>query len=368
MKSLNIMIKPASSLCNLRCKYCFYADVSQKRELSCTGLMKKELADKLIENTFCCLSDGDAVSFVFQGGEPLLAGLDFFRRFTDEVRQTKKRIRVTYAIHTNGTLLDDCWCEFFKKNNYLVGISWDILNNCHNDARVDADQKGTAARVYEGIRQLKAHKVEFNVLCTLTSAVARHPAKVWDIIKKEDIEYVQFTPCMGELDCEVSPYSLDPKRFASFYIQLFELWFADYSIGKYRSIKLFDDCVNLMMYGHPSSCGMNGVCTPQLVIESDGTAYPCDFFCLDEYQLGNIAENTPLELISSPNMEKFEKEPRKLPKLCTDCPYKRFCGSNCKRMQPYICVSQNGILCGYRQFLDKCGPTLAYLAKKHKPQ
>ena len=365
MKSLTVMIKPASSLCNLRCKYCFYADVAESREIPSMGIMSHKTAQKLIENTLRPLSDGDGVTFVFQGGEPLMAGLDFFRSFTEKVKAAAEKLRVSYSVQTNGTLLNDEWCEFFKEHSFLVGISWDILPDCHNSARVDASGEGTAKAVTDGIRLLKAHLVDFNVLCTLTNAVARHPARVWELIKREGIEYTQFTPCMGELDGGKSPYALTPKRFAAFYNALFELWLEDYKKGKYRSIKLFDDAVNLMMYGRPTSCGMNGVCTPQLVIEADGSAYPCDFYCLDKYRLGSITESTPEELLSSPVIAEFTAC-GELPKLCGSCPYRRFCGGGCRRMRPYICVSADGNYCGWREFLGRHGRTLAAIAERHR--
>jgi len=365
MRTLTVMIKPASSLCNLRCRYCFYADVADKRTVPCSGIMTDATAKALIENTENCLSDGDFLTFVFQGGEPLIVGVDFFRKFTDRVKTYSKKLRVSYSVQTNGTLIDDEWCRYFKENSFLVGISWDILPECHNSARVDAKGVGTARSVAEAIRLLKTHGVEFNVLCTLTNAVARHPSKVWEIIKKENIAYTQFTPCMGELDGGDSPYALSPKRFASFYDTLFSLWLEDYKKGLYRSVKFFDDCVNLMMYGRPTSCGMNGVCTPQLVIESDGSAYPCDFWCIDKYKLGSIIENTPTELLKSAVIDDFTA-PCELPSLCGNCPYKRFCGGNCKRMRPYICLSDDGNYCGYRDFLDRHGRTLAAIAERHR--
>ena len=363
MKNLNIMIKPASSLCNMRCKYCFYADVSNMRDVVSYGIMGEKTMSLVLENVRACVQKGDKVNFAFQGGEPTLAGLDFFIRFTEIVSRWDG-ISVCYALQTNALLLDEEWCKFLKKYNFLVGVSFDVLEDAHDSVRVDEKGNGTCEKVLSSIRLLKKHNVDFNVLCTLTNSIARHPEKVWKQLVKYDVEYVQFTPCLGDLyNCE-SVYALTPKRFASFYTQLFSLWYKDYRDGKYRSIKLFDDVVNLIILGYPTSCGMDGKCRPQLVVEADGSAYPCDFYCLDEYRLGNLSENTVDELLSSENVNKFLNINNERSELCKGCPYIRFCGGNCRRMRSEICIGKDKNFCGYREFLDNCGETLAHLARE----
>lgn len=367
MKNLNIMLKPASSLCNMRCKYCFYAEVSELREVKSFGMMTEETVAKILENLQKDLDSGDSLHIAFQGGEPMLAGLPFYQDFVAEIKAWKKNIRVSYALQTNGILLDDNWCSFLKENNFLVGISWDILPDCHDKVRLDAAGNGTFKAVSEAMECLRKHQVNYNVLCTLTGAVARYPQKVWNRIKESRVEYVQFTPCLDDLEGEgASPYALTPKRFSTFYIQLFRLWLEDFKQGQYRSVKFFDDCVNLMMYGRPTSCGMNGSCQPQLVVEADGTAYPCDFYCLDEYRLGNLTETGPLELLQSEKVREFLTRSHRMPELCKSCRYWRFCGGNCKRMQKEICCFGSDTECGYREFLDACGGELQKIALRYR--
>ena len=228
MKQLSIMIKPASSLCNLRCKYCFYADIADLREVRSFGIMKQETTEAILANIKENLSAGDSVTFAFQGGEPTIAGLDYFRHFTSIV-DTWTGIDVHYALQTNATLLNDEWWIFLKQYDFLLGVSWDILPECHDAARVDTAGAGTSKRVLDAIYLLNKHKVEYNVLCTLTNFVARHPGQVWKQLVKQDIRYIQFTPCLDELETTgESAYSLTPKRFASFYNQIFDLWYADF--------------------------------------------------------------------------------------------------------------------------------------------
>lgn len=360
MKTLNIMLKPASSLCNMRCRYCFYADIAECREIPSYGLMACEVRDALLRTVFSELSRGDRVQFIFQGGEPTLAGLPFFRTFVEKAK-AHEGISVSFSLQTNGLLIDDEWCDFLKEHRFLVGLSCDLLRTAHDDARRDASGKGTLTRVLHTLSLFKRHGVEFNVLCTLTPAVARHPEQVWRQLEKLGIDYVQFTPCLAPLDGTPSPYALTPRAFADFYTRLFRLWYADYQKGVRRSVKLFDDVVNLLLLGKPTACGMNGVCTPQLVVEADGSAYPCDFYCTDKYKLGSITDTTVSALLASPTAHAFATREREPHTLCEGCRYRAFCGGGCPRMQSSICISADGSSCGYQAFLDACGGTLLQL-------
>ncbi len=364
MKTINIMLKPASSLCNMRCRYCFYADVSSMRDIPSCGIMTDETVSAMLEKIAAELDAGDSVQFTFQGGEPTLAGLPFFRRFVS-LTSAWKDVRVSYALQTNGLLLDEEWCAFLAEHRFLVGLSLDILPEAHDAVRVDARGAGTYERICAGMALMKKHGVDFNVLCTLTDAVARRPKQVWEQIVRLGIEYTQFTPCLGTLEESApSPYALTPQLFASFYTQLFAYWYADFQRGKRRSIKLFDDVVNLLVLGVPTACGINGSCHPQLVVEADGSVYPCDFYCLDEYRLGNITEQTLPELMQSPALKAFLQRPHRMPDLCGECRYRHFCAGNCKRMQGEICCSAADDFCGYQRFLDKWGGVLSRLAEQ----
>ena len=363
MRNFNIMIKPASSLCNMRCKYCFYADVSSKRDVYSYGIMKEDTLVSVLDNIKINLRSKDRVNFVFQGGEPTLAGVEFYERFFAIV-STWKDVSVTYAMQTNAYELNEHWCNLFKKFNFLVGVSFDILPDVHDDVRIDSDENGTYKKVLDSICLLKKHKIEFNVLCTLTSEIACYPDMVWEYIKKYGIDYVQFTPCLSELSESRSEYALFPERFAQFYIRIFELWRKDYRAGKYISVKFFDDIVNQIILRVPTSCGMDGICRPQFVVESDGSVYPCDFYCIDMYKLGNLSEMKMEDILGSDKIAEFVQCSDNKMLLCKECAYARFCNGNCKRMRREICVDENGNFCGYKSFLDKYGSELAGIAKE----
>lgn len=366
MKHLSVMIKPASSLCNLRCRYCFYADLAAMREVPSFGIMSRKTLEGILSNIRQELNPGDHITFAFQGGEPTLAGLEYFRDFT-RITDEWKDVTVNLALQTNGILLDDRWAEYLRAHRYLVGISYDILPKDHDACRVDSGGEGTGNRVLQAIRLLERHRVDYNVLCTLTSQIARHPALVWKQILSLDLKYVQFTPCLDELDSPgTSVYALTPQRFARFYNQLFPMWLEAYRRGEYRSIKFFDDVVNLIHYGVPTACGMNGTCQPQIVVEADGSTYPCDFYCLDQWRLGNLGEEPLRKILASPQYVAFREREHIRPRLCGTCPYLRFCGGNCKRMQAQICCSGEDTFCGYRAFLDENRNALTQIAMEQR--
>lgn len=366
MKHLSIMLKPASSLCNLRCRYCFYADISSLRNVRSYGVMSIDAVHTMLRNLETQLVKGDSVQFAFQGGEPTLAGLTWFREFIQAVHLWKPGIRVSYALQTNATLLDEEWCRFLAEHHFLVGVSLDLLPQCHDDARVGTDGKGTYQRCLQALTLLNRFGVEYNVLCTLTRQVARHPQTVWRILKELDIRYVQFTPCLDALNSPGSnPYALTPQRFAQFYIQLFSLWLEDFRKGQYRSVKLFDDVVNLMAYGIPTACGIEGHCQPQLVVEADGGVYPCDFYCLDAYRIGNILEDSLETLLRAAENSPF-RERSALPALCFGCSYQSFCGGGCKRMRAAVMCSGNDTFCGYQAFLNSTGKDLRQIARQQR--
>lgn len=364
MKTLNIMLKPASSLCNMRCRYCFYADEATARAVPSYGMMTEATADALIDRVTEALSPGDTVQYIFQGGEPTLRGLAFFERFAARATE-RKDIRVCFSLQTNGLLLDEAFCVFLLKYRFLVGLSLDLLPDVHNAARRDAKGEGTYDRVAAALSLLRREGVPFNVLCTLTEGVARRPRQVRERLLRLDIDYVQFTPCLGTMTGEKTEDALSPEGFASFYTELFPLWYDDYKKGRRRSVKLFDDVVNLLVLGTPTACGMDGVCRPQLVIEADGSVYPCDFYCTDEYRLGSIHDTTISEIVSGEGFRRFSLRKGITPVACQNCRYARFCGGGCPRMQSTLYNFESGF-CGYRAFLDTCGESLYRLAQQVK--
>ena len=360
--SLSVLIKPASSACNLRCRYCFYADVSDSRAVKNYGIMSAETAHTLIDKAFAA-SGGGTVTFAFQGGEPTLAGLDFYKDFTAYAAAACPRgTTVNYCLQTNGILLDDPWCAFLKENAFLVGLSVDGHKKEHDFCRVDAAGEGTFTRVAEAARRLREHKVDFNILTVLTRPLARHPQQLLAFYKKNDFRFVQIIPCLDALDTTGGDYSLTPELYASFLKTFFRLWLDEFRRGNYISVRLFDNLVRMAAGQPPEQCGMLGQCQCQFVAEADGSVYPCDFYVLDKYRLGFIQESSFEELAQSPGMTKFLEDGRTgTSSLCEECWVRPICGGGCRRYRSFY-FSKEGY-CPYGDFLSACARDIRWLAK-----
>lgn len=364
MKNISVMLKPASSACNLRCKYCFYADVSAARAIRSYGLMSQETADRILANIFTDLVPGDHLTLAFQGGEPTLVGLDFFHHITATVTAiATPGITVSYALQTNGTLLDDRWCAFLKEHDFLVGLSLDGSATYHDANRVDSSGNGTFHQVLEAKKRLDRWGVSYNVLMTLTASLARHPQQVWRFILEQGLDFVQFTPCLGAFDTQHDPHALTPQRYAAFYTAIFSKWYEEYRNGHYVSIKLFDDLVNLLAFGQCNACGLLGQCQRQIIVEADGSVYPCDFYVLDDHHAGNLAQEHLRTVFEAPAMTSFLSRPREPLPLCDSCPYRNICGGGCQRMRHEVFYRPEDSSCGHRQLLDAIGPQLMELAR-----
>lgn len=357
MKYLSFLIKPASSSCNLKCKYCFYTDVSNHRSIQNSGMMTYETMHHLIDEAFKNIDEDGELTFSFQGGEPFISGLAYFKEFIDYVEIKKcKQQKIHYAIQTNATLIDDNFCVLLKKYNFLVGISLDGYKENHDFFRITKDDKSTFTQVMKAIELLKKYKIEFNILTVLSKQLAKHPKKLYEFYKKHDFEYIQLIPCLSGLEANDDLFALTPQLFSSFYKEFYKLWFEDYQKDIHHSFNLFDNLI-LMYNGYPPyQCGYLGNCTMQLVVESDGSIYPCDFYVLDHYKGGNINTSSLTEIVQNENMIKFIEEEKKLSLKCQNCYFKNICNGNCKRMSD-VFFDEN--YCGYKDFLTYSYQTLS---------
>lgn len=334
MKNLNFLIKPASSLCNMRCRYCFYEDVSAHRAVKSYGFMSRETAEALIRSAFRGAGFGGTVTFAFQGGEPTMAGLPFYEAFAAlEKKHSAPGVAVRHAIQTNGQVIDPAWARFFKEHHFLVGLSMDGTRDLHDLYRIDGRQRGTWKTTASALSLLQAHSVEVNLLCVVTKQTARRALKVYHSLKKLGVRYLQFIPCLDPIGGArgAEPYSLDPISYGHFLCSLFDAWYADWKAGQYVSIRLFDDYIHSMT-GHPvGSCAASGRCGGCLVVESDGGLYPCDFYVLDRWRLGSILDESPLDAFSGELAQKFVSEGAIRPADCGSCPWSAICRGGCKR-------------------------------------
>lgn len=358
MKRISFLIKPASSLCNMRCRYCFYADVAQHREVSSFGIMQRDVMEALIDSALG-LGDNADITFAFQGGEPTCAGLEYFEAFTAHVARKRSNQTIHYALQTNGYLIDRTWATFLTKHDFLVGVSLDGYRDLHDWLRPDATGSKTFSRILKAIQALRSAGAEFNILTVLTAQLAKHPQQLYRFYRQQKFNYVQLIPCLPGLDDAEDEFSLTPEAFASFYKVFFRLWLKDFEQGCGMSVTLFDNVIPLFAGYPPQQCGMLGACAPQFVVEGNGDVYPCDFYVLDRYRLGNVAHDSLEQMATCDELRAFLVEPRRACSECADCPFESICHKNCKRLN--IAYYRENY-CGYRDFLEEVAPAMASIA------
>lgn len=358
MQDVTILIKPASSLCNMRCDYCFYCDVAKSREIPSYGVMNEEILDTLIRRAFAFADR--SVSFVFQGGEPLVAGLSFFKSVIKfQEKYNSRRIKVYNTVQTNGTLIDDKIAEFFEKNHFLLGVSLDGDMVLHNAHRKFSDGSGSYEKVIRGIELLKKHNVDFNVLAVITKDSAKAPSEVYKALKKYG--FLQFIPLIDDFDKETD-FSLSAEDYGHFLKEVFDLYYDDIMKGNYVSIRDFDSYVNMLRGLPPSSCAMQGRCGGYFTIESDGSVYPCDFYVTDEYRIGNISDSSFFSLMKSEKQKSFIEGSVCIDEKCVRCKWFSLCRGGCRRYREPFPKIQKFCKSHY-DFFEKCYDKIRNIAE-----
>lgn len=362
MPAASILIKPSSANCNIDCSYCFYKKLCRTRESYSKGQMSAKTLEALIENAFS-YADG-LISFAFQGGEPMLAGLDFYRLAVDlekkyRKKYQKKGLLVENTIQTNGVLITREWAQFFAQEDFLVGVSLDGPKKIHDACRKNAAGGGTFSQVMNGLSLLSAAGVRFNVATVITESTAGQASYLYKFYKRNRFPFVQVIPCMGNTwETDGGPHSAEnewsvrPESYGKFLSELFDLWYADFMSGEDREIRTFSNLAQLAAGFPAEECGMNGCCTCYFVAEADGSVYPCDFYCTDAYCLGDV--HTPFaEMVHSGCALDFVEDSRRLPEQCNACLHFRLCRGGCRRWREpdtqlnYFCE-------GYQIFFEHC--------------
>lgn len=328
MPPLTLMIKPASGMCNMRCAYCFYTDICAHRETPNYGRMSIELLEKVVQRAF--LYADHSITFVFQGGEPTLAGTAFFDALlTFEKRYNTRGLQINNSIQTNGLELSDEWLQLFRAGNFLVGISLDGIPETHNALRVDSRGKPTYADIIKNIDRIHAAEIDYNILCVVNHLVAERAEAVFHALEKH--RYLQFIPCLDHLDGLTSSWTLQPGDYAHFLTTIYDLYEQRIRQGRYVSVRTFDNWLNMLRGFPPESCGMSGRCGNYFLIEADGSVYPCDFYVLDKWKLGYIQKTTLHTLGASTLAKEFVQESLAVPQECRSCQYYVLCRNGCKR-------------------------------------
>ncbi|MCM3717628.1 anaerobic sulfatase maturase [Fictibacillus phosphorivorans] len=328
-ESFAVMWKTVSEACNLACDYCYYS--------RCNGNPGKFNAidlytlEKFIKE-YMELANGQA-AFVWQGGEPLLAGLDFFQNIIQlQEKYAPPYMRISNSVQTNATLITREWAKFFKNYHFLVGVSLDGPQHIHDSRRVTGSGKGSFNTVMEGINLLKEQGVQFNILTVIHEGNVGKAADLLTFYEEQQFEYVQFIPCMDFRAQETEKngtYLITDEEYGNFLCEAFDHW---YNEGNPRtSIRFFDNLLDMYLHQNAEICIHRQSCPKMLVLEQNGDAYPCDFYINDEYKLGNVGTNSLKSILSHPTYETFLNLKPDLPDKCKRCEYLNLCHGGCPR-------------------------------------
>ena len=367
MPAASILIKPASANCNMDCKYCFYKCLSSHREEYSKGFMKEETLETLVREAIA-YADG-SLTFAFQGGEPTLAGLDFFQKAVElQQKYNNKKLQIENTIQTNGLLIDEKWARFLGEHRFLVGLSLDGPKKMHDRYRNDAAGQDTFARIMHSVQLLEQYHVDYNVVTVVTNDTAKQASFLYKFWKRNHYPFVQFIPCMDEIKRqdgtqERSIYAVEPEQYGKFLCELFDLWYADFVAGEAMDIRMFSNLAQ-MAAGYPAEeCGMNGCCNCYFVVEGDGSVYPCDFYCMDAWKLGNVNDGF-VQMKTSEKAKAFVEASRPVCAPCQECPYFSLCPGGCRRWREPFVDGKPGLnqLCSaYRMFFAHAAESMERL-------
>ena len=368
MPPISVLMKPSSGMCNMSCDYCFYCDETKKRTQQSFGFMEEETLKNIIRKTM--LRAEGAVSYAFQGGEPTLRGLDFFRKAVAYQKQYNKHgIQVHNAFQTNAYLIDDEWCRFFKENNFLVGVSLDGTREIHDAYRHGKNGAPTYDRVVEATKRLDKYGVDYNILTVVNRKVVENIEEIYENYRDHGWKYQQYIACLDPLGEPhgQNEYALHPEEYGAFLIRLFDMWYADLQEERQPYIRMFENYVSILMGYCPEACDQRGTCGIQYVVEADGGVYPCDFYMTDEYLLGNF-NDCRLDAIDERRREiAFVERSQKLSPECKKCRYYHICRGGCQRHRDRNVDQgwyENYFCSAYRVFFDACYERMKKIAEQ----
>jgi uncharacterized protein len=354
------MLKPRGAICNLDCTYCYFLS----KELLYPG-SRFRMADELLEEytrQYVAAQQVPAVTFAWQGGEPTLMGLEFFERAVAlQQRYRKPGTRIYNAFQTNGVLLDDDWCRFFHKHDFLIGLSVDGPQRLHDHYRVDKGGKPTFTRVMAGLDLLKKHRVDFNILTTVHAGNVDHPLEVYRFVRDEvGARYLQFIPIVERDNAtgfqegdRVTERSLTGAQYGEFLCAIFDEWVRR-DVGRVF-VQIFDVALAAWSGQRPGLCVFEETCGTALAMEHNGDLFSCDHFVEPAFRLGNIQEIPLMEMVGSEQQRRFGLDKREsLPRYCRECAVRFVCNGGCPKDR--IIVTPDGepglnYLCaGFKRF------------------
>ncbi len=362
-----IFVKPVGAVCNLGCTYCYYLNKKDLYESSGSLRMSDDILEKYIKQHIEASSD-DTIFFSWHGGEPLLAGIDFYRKV---VSMQKKNLpsgrKVLNGIQTNGTLLDEEWCHFLKSENFIIGISIDGPPDLHNKHRITPAGDHTSERVLRGYELLKKFKITSEILCVVNSSNSLHPLEVYNFFRQLGTEYLSFLPLVerdpsGEAG--VSESTVRPEDFGRFLSVIFDEW-TGHDIGKIK-VQIFEEALRPAFNQEHTLCIFKVDCGRVPVLEHNGDFFSCDHFVDHVHMIGNILHKPVSEMLYDPQQKRFGKaKSQTLPRYCLQCDVLSMCNGECPKNRfittPDGQPGLNYLCSGYKLFFNNCKPFISVL-------
>jgi uncharacterized protein len=418
-RPFHVLAKPTGAVCNLECAYCYYLEKTDLYPETNEFRMSDETLETFVQQ-YIDATPAPVVEFAWQGGEPTLLGREFFERAVEFQEKHAGGKRVRNSLQTNGTRLDDDWGEFFRRNEFLVGISIDGPRALHDAYRRGRDGGPTFDAVVDGLAVLQDHGVEYNVLCTVNDVNSRYPLDVYRFFKDRDVDHVQFIPIVEPLDgseapdapspasgddapagdpiepptyrwaevvnkpdgeqaaadetavsdaarvADTSAYTVDPAAYGEFLKAVFDEWVRN-DVGEI-SVGIFDQCMRAWGEHGQTSCIFQETCGSSMAVEHSGDLYSCDHFVDSAHRLGNIRERSMADLVDSPEQRAFGERKREgLPEYCESCAYQFMCHGGCPKNRfvqaPDGEAGLNYLCAGYREFFRYVEPYMKLLTK-----
>lgn len=381
--AFHVMAKPIGPICNLDCKYCFYLEKENlypnKNFEMPLNVLESFIKQKIESH------NTPAVNFAWQGGEPTLLGVDYFRKVVELQKKYSNGKKIENTFQTNGVLIDDEWCEFFKENNFLIGLSIDGPGELHDKYRVNKGGNPTFKQVMKGLEFLKKHNVEFNTLTCVHNGNSQYPLEVYRFLKEVGSGFMQFIPIVerravsGNEDglslvspnykgeAEVTGWSVKAEDYGNFLISIFDEWVRN-DVGKYF-VQMFDISLESWYGMEPSLCVFRETCGDAMALEHNGDLYSCDHYVYPENKLGNILEEQLETLVNLPKQRKFGTDKRDtLPQYCLNCEVRFACNGECPKHRfiktPDGEDGLNYLCAGYKKYFNHVDPYMKFMANE----
>lgn len=381
-KPLYVMLKPAGAHCNLACKYCYYLEKNNLYQNSHRHLMSDEMLEQFTRE-YIEAQTMPQVLFTWHGGEPLMRSIDFYKKALALQKKYAHGKQIDNVIQTNGTLLTDKWCEFFAQNHWLVGISIDGPQEYHDHYRVTPAGKPSWEKVMQGISLLKKHRVEWNAMAVVNAYNAEHPLEFYHFFRDNGCQYLQFTPIVERLtehedgrtlasladdrEIPLADASVTPQQWGNFLCTIFDDW-VRHDVGK-TFVEIFDCTLANWMGVLPGICAYSKECGHAGVMEHNGDVYSCDHFVFPEYKLGNIREQSLIDMLYGEKQQAFSRlKHTSLPRQCKECDMEFACHGECPKNRfekdKYGEPGLNYLCQGYYQYYTHVAPYMDFMKRE----